>query len=751
MTDSVRNVVVGRVVGNVVQAGSATVIPPEARPTAVAGLPPPAVFVGRENELARLTAALEPGGSEAVLVWSVGGLPGVGKTALAVCAARQAVAAGWFPGGVVMTNLRGYDQANQRLTASTALAGLLGALGVADEHIPPEVEDRARLWRSLLADRERMLVVADNVSDPDQVVPLLPGDSRHQVLITSRHRMAGLDHTRLLDLDVLDVPDAVRMLAAVLDISNPDDTRAADNPVECERVAQLCGGLPLAVRVAAALLVADPERSVADLAEALADGRHRLRELNFDGSLAVRAAFDLSYAHLDPDQARLLRLTALDPGPDVGLDTIAAIADTDRTTALRLIRRLRAAHLVQPGQSADRWRMHDLVKLYAAEKAAEDPDHDRTIVRMLDHYLATVTAAGDSHGEVRVGTEAVRAVDAERANLVPVIDLAHTAGHPGHVVALTRALTMYFDLRKLWTEWISTHELALSAARGAGDREAEATLLVKLGLAHGQLLRTEVAMACFRAALPLFRRLGDRVGFAEALNRLGVMFRHTGRSRWAMACHTWARDLFREAGDPKGQLGALHNMAVLHRRLRDLDQAAALHLECLVLCRELGPLLEGRVLDQLGVTYREMGRVSEAIECHRRNLRITEAVADPHGNALTMATLAVTYRVADRLTEAVSCHLEALRTFRAFGSLPSVGQVLKELGATYREMGRDDDAVVCWAEALRVFEALPAVSAGAVADRTRRDLAALTAEVRTPPAASRPGPAPGSPHPTAPG
>ncbi|MDQ2583992.1 hypothetical protein [Saccharothrix yanglingensis] len=184
--DAVRNVVDGQVLGDVVQVGSAAFVP-ETRPTAVAGLPPPAVFVGRERELARLVAALEPGAPSAVLVWSVGGLPGVGETALAVRAAHRAVAAGWFPGGVLMTNLRGYDQPTQRITPSTALAGLLGALGVASGHIPPEVDDRARLWRSRLADRPRTLVLADNVSDASQVVPLLPGDSRHQVLITSRH------------------------------------------------------------------------------------------------------------------------------------------------------------------------------------------------------------------------------------------------------------------------------------------------------------------------------------------------------------------------------------------------------------------------------------------------------------------------------------------------------------------------------------------------------------------------------------
>ena len=670
-----RNAVIGQILGNVVQAGNATVVPVQAgRPIAVAGLPPPAVFVGREGALARLAAALEPGSADPVPGWAIGGMPGVGKTALAVCAAHRAVAAGWFPGGVVMIDLRGYDQPNQRVAPSTALAGLLGALGVESEHIPPEEADRARLWRSLLADRERMLVVADNVSDPGQVVPLLPGDSRHRVLITSRHRLAGLDHTRLMDLEVLDVPDAVRMLAAVLDIGNPDDVRAADDRDACERLARLCGGLPLAVRVTAAMLVADPERSVADLADALADGRHRLGELDYDGNLAVRAAFDLSYARLDPDQARLLRLTALDPGPDVALDTIAAITGTDRATASRLVRRLRAAHLLQPGRSTGRWRMHDLMRLYAADKADADPERDRAVERMLDHYSAEVLACYDRHGLVLPG--AVQAVDADRANLIAMVDLACETGHLGHAVRLANALGTYFDRRKLLHEWISTNRTALAAARRLGDRTGEARLLVGLGLALRQLGRVDTAMTCLREALPLFRRLGDRVRFGVALNRLGEVYRQTDRVEWALRCHEWAWHLFAAAGATKDQVSALHNLAVAHRQLRDFDRAVALHREAVALCREAGmPVLEGRQLDHLGISYREMGRFEEAIESHTHNLRIAEEQSDPHGYARTMANLAVTFRAAGRAEEAAACRDEAVRIFEALPGINPLGPV----------------------------------------------------------------------------
>lgn len=473
---------VGYVFGNVVQSGVVTITAPASRPIAVAGLPMRAVFVGRERQLTHLIEALRPtsvieNAASAVLASCVGGLPGVGKTALAVRAAQDAVANDWFPGGVLMANLRGYDQVGERVSASTALVGFLGALGVSTEHIPPDLEERAWLWRSILAERaatgQRMLIIADNVAHPDQVRPLLPGTAVHRVIVTSRHRLAQLDGARLLDLDVLTSEEAARMLSAVIAISDPADARTRADPASTGRVARLCGGLPLAVRVSAALLVAEPERSMSELADALADGTRRLAELGFDGSLSVRAAFDLSYEQLEPSQARLFRLVALHPGPDMGTGAIAAVADVDEAEARRLLRQLRRAHLVQPGTSADRWRMHDLLRLHGVAKAAGDPEHDQAIVRMLDYYLDRVRAA-DGHIRLNGGysdrwfsgrAQGLSWLDAEHVNIVAMVDLARVREHPRYVVDLAAALYNHLELRQLWNEWLSIHDMGLDSAR----------------------------------------------------------------------------------------------------------------------------------------------------------------------------------------------------------------------------------------------------------------------------------------------
>jgi hypothetical protein len=333
----------------------------------------------------------------------------------------------------------------------------------------------------MLAERatagHRMLILADNASHPDQVRPLLPGTSEHKVLITSRHRLAGLDGTRLLDLDVLGVPEAVAMLIAVLEMSDPADDGALADPGSSERVARSCGGLALAVRVSAALLVAEPEQSMSTLADALADGRHRLTELDYGGSLEVRAAFDLSYHHLKSAEARVLRLMALDQGPDVGIGAVAAVAEVDETTAHRLTRLLRGAHLLQPGSTPDRWRMHDLVRLHAVDKATVDPDHDEAITRLLDYYLNGVIAFDDHIGDFATGKnsrftdrrEALAWMDAEYRNVVATNGFANATACGGHVVGLAMNLYEYFDYRKAMGR-VDVLAPGRSAIRGAGQR-----------------------------------------------------------------------------------------------------------------------------------------------------------------------------------------------------------------------------------------------------------------------------------------
>jgi hypothetical protein len=241
-----------------------------AAPVALAQLPPLTVgFTGREAELAQVAGLLDPaGGAGAVMVSAVAGLAGVGKTALAVHAARAAQGAGWFPGGVLFIDLHGYDP--RPVQPGQALDALLRGLGVPGEHIPEGLEQRAGLYRSVLAQMTgRLLVIADNASAEAQVRPLLPGPGPHKVIITSRHTLAGLG-ARLLDVAVLDQGAAVKLLDTVVRAGRPDDDRVVGNPAASGKVAEVRGGLPLALQITAALLVADPALTAAELAEGLA-------------------------------------------------------------------------------------------------------------------------------------------------------------------------------------------------------------------------------------------------------------------------------------------------------------------------------------------------------------------------------------------------------------------------------------------------------------------------------------------------
>ena len=324
-------------------------------PVARAQLPAPvAGFTGRRGELAEFARLLDPArGMGAVVVSAVAGLAGVGKTALAIQAGHAARAAGWFPGGVLFIDLHGYDDAP--VQPHQALDSLLRALGVAAEHIPPEAEDRAGLYRSVLAQvTDPVLVIADNASSEAQVRLLLPGPGPHRVIITSRHTLAGLG-ARLLDVTVLDEQAAVALLDEVVRVARPGDDRISADPVAAGKLAGICGGLPLALRIAGALLAGDPALSAAELAGELGSEVGRLEALAYDdgggtSAPSVAAAFELSYRQLDAAAALLFRLLPVNPGPDVSTAAVAALAGWPAGEARRVIGRLARAHLVEPAQ-----------------------------------------------------------------------------------------------------------------------------------------------------------------------------------------------------------------------------------------------------------------------------------------------------------------------------------------------------------------------------------------------------------------
>ena len=344
-----------------------TADPALARPAVRPDPPPPrqlpaplAGFAGRAAELARLDRT-PPAGTAALV--TIDGMPGVGKTALAVHAAHRI--ADRYPDGQLFLDLRGHTQGAAPVDPGQALDRMLRSLGVVAEWVPAQLDDRAALYRSRLAHR-RLLLLLDNAVTDDQVAPLLPGTPGCLVLVTSRHRLTGLDPTHGVSLDPLPVPDAVSLFAR---LAGP--LRLAREPPELlVEAVELCGRLPLAIRIAATRLRSHPSWRMRHLVDRLRDHRHRLAELALGGRSAA-ASFDLSYRRLSPDQQRAYRLLGLHPGPDLDPGGAAALLGTTVAGAGRLLEWLLDAHLLRepvPG----RYEFPDLLRAHAASIAHRD-------------------------------------------------------------------------------------------------------------------------------------------------------------------------------------------------------------------------------------------------------------------------------------------------------------------------------------------------------------------------------------------
>lgn len=651
---------------------------------ALDGLPDQPVFVGRDTELRRLAETLRPGGRP--VVTTIEGLGGVGKTALALEAATTAACAGWFPGGVVMADIQAYEQAGEDTVASAVVAGLLDATGTAAEHIPPGLEDRTRRWRSVLAKRAPMLIIVDNAAGPEQVRPVLPGASshgRHRVLVTSRHSFAALQGTQCVELGVLTVDEAVALLEANLEAACAEHGRVRAFPEAARQVAELCGHLPLALQIGSAMLRQDPHLSLVELAELLRCETDRLDELNFGGVPAVRATFDVSYRKLAAEEARGFRLLSVNPGPVVGTGAFAALAYLPVRTAGRVLRELARAHLVS-SVGASRWRMHDLVRLYAAE-LTQPKETEAAGERLVRHYLR-MTKAAERHLDLQgkaIPDEtfsdrrtALAWLDAERANLVGATTLADNAD----AVDLAATLHCYLELRHHWQDGIATAKVALSGARRLRDRQAEWIALSHLGHAHRDGHNYDQAFECHLQALEICRETGNRGAEAHNLSALGNACAALGRIEDAIAHNEESLRIRRVLGDRYGQRLTLNHLGNAYRLAGRGQDAIDCYLESLRLWGEMGdPLGNGRTLTNLGAAYHDQGRLTEAIDCYVRDLDIARKLEDRPAEAFTLTKLGHVHRESDQHDQARDCYQRALEISKELVDTRATLDLLLEL------------------------------------------------------------------------
>jgi DNA-binding SARP family transcriptional activator/tetratricopeptide (TPR) repeat protein len=696
-------------------------------------------FTGREEQIGELTTYLGTP-SDTVKARVISGKGGVGKSALAVTVAHQVAAA--FPDGQLYADLGGGG--GSPVPPADVLGRFLRALGVAPTAIPDTPEEIVDAYRSVLTGR-RVLILLDDAASEQQVRPLVPGSPTCAVIITTRRRLAGLAGTDHVNLDVLEPGAAVELLARVAGHGRVDAQRDA-----AERIAHLCGYLPLALRTAGARLAARPHWSLATLASRLADERRRLDELTA-GDIEVRASVALSYDGLDEQAKKAFRALGLLGVPDFASWVVAALLGVPQPIGEQVLERLMDAQLVDfvavDASHQERYRVHDLLRVYAAERAeAEDPAEDRAAAmsRALGGWLwlITHTASISPSGALTLrkqyanalplgGDVAKRAAsgmgawfNAEAPALVTAVERA--AAMDMHDVACEVAAALCsssFSVDTRFEEWWRTHDAALSAARRAGNMLGEATLLVGLGQLRYRQDRYAEAKTFFHDALGLFRIAGDAHGEAVTLAEIGTACREQADFPQAAVHLELAIDAFRRLGDDTG-IGYTTRLAGAVLLEQGDDKAALSRFdEALAAFRRLGSTRgEALTLRSASLVHRATGDLRRAEEMSARGVDLLRESGDTLMEAYAVQALAKT-RI--RLGEGASAMPDLVRALGVcVGHADRFGEalILRTMGELHLARGDHPEAEAHLYRSIALWEelGLPLFRA-----RCQRDLARL--------------------------
>jgi DNA-binding SARP family transcriptional activator len=656
------------------------------QPWAPRGLPPDVhPFTGREREtteLQRLLAeGLAEGNANTVLITAVSGAAGMGKTALAVHAAHQL--ADHFPDGQLYVNLRGFDPTGEPLSPVTAIRGFLIAFGVPPNAIPTELDGLTAMYRSLAAGK-RMLIVLDNASSSEQVIPILPASPSCTVMITSRHRLVSLTArhgAHQLVLDVLPERDARDLLAHYVGLE-----RMAAEPDAVADLLGMCAGLPLAVRIVAARAEHNPTFPLAVLADELRDATALLDGLDAgDQWVNLRTVLSWSVRALSPQAAGVFGLLGVAPGVDIGLPAAASLTGQPTGQTRTILRELENASLVQQHMPG-RYRMHDLIRAYATDFAAVDlAEHVReaALRRVIDFYTHTAHTADRLLSPYRPPIEfdppapgthpeplpdvpkAMAWLDSEHAALLAAQHAA--ASHTWHraVWQLAWAMDTLHLRRGHRHDRLAVWRAALDAATHLPDPKTRMLAHRLLGDAYVTLGHHEESIEHLHQALTLAEQHHDTDQQAHTDRALAWAWEQRGDYRRALEHATRALDLYRALDQPVGEATALNALGWYAARLGEYDTARTHSQAALILHR------------------------------HHHNAE---------GEAETLDSLGYIAHSNGHYRQATDYYQQALTLFRTLGNTYEAANTLNALGHPHVALGEHEQARVAWREALELFQ-----------------------------------------------
>jgi DNA-binding SARP family transcriptional activator/tetratricopeptide (TPR) repeat protein len=687
-------------------------------------------FTGRDEEIGQINKYLNLGAEaeerHAVPVVVIMGKAGVGKTSIAVHASHGV--ASHFPDGQLFADLHGGG--SQMLSPMQVLERFLRALGVPGSQIPESLDERAGVYRNLLADRKILVVLDDAVSE-SQVSPLLPGRSAAAVIVTSRRRLAGLPGVTHVEANVFDAEMSLDLLARIA-----GEVRVQTQSEAAAEVAEQCGHLPLALRIAGARLSARPHWSIHQLVERLSDETRRLDELRH-GDMGIRSSISLTYESTDERARQLFRRLALLDLPLFSGWMSAVLVELPMAEAEDLLDDLVNAQLIEiTGDGSgvySQYRFHDLIRVFARERlAAEEPAAERraALERALGGLLGLAEEAHRRHygrDYARLKSEALRVAlperlmdqllsdpmawfERERAALISGVRQAAQAGFVELSWTLAFAAVTLFESGVYFDDWRETHEIALETSQKAHHIRGQAAMLYSMGTFHLARLRFDQAQQDFTAAAELFEAAADDHGIALVTREIASIDRLSGRLHDATRGYEEALAIFRGTGDQFAAATVLHSLAQVKLELREVDDAKELLSDALRLS-QTGPCrrVEVQVLHRIGEANLLSADLADAVAAFELALPRVRDLGDAIGEAYVLRGVGVAkVRLGDhdQARVALQASLELARTI---GERLAEAQALLGLSELALACGDPGQAVVFGQQASDVFRDMGAL------------------------------------------